>query len=84
MLMSCVFTLDSVFLQVGSEPIRARQTCVFYSYIVFLVDVKETIYFLGNLCFFSIHVNCFMARDDSHGAKVISECILWVRGLVPL
>ena len=33
--------------------------------------------------FFKIHVNHFMAQDDSTGANVISKCMLWVRGLVP-
>ena len=40
-------------------------------------------YLLGNLPFFKIHVNCFMARDDSPCANAISKCMLWVRGLVP-
>ena len=38
---------------------------------------------LGNLLFFKIHVNRFMAQDDSPGANVISKRMLWVRGLVP-
>ena len=54
-----------------------------YSYIVLLIYVNESIYLYGNLPFFKIHVNRFMAQDDSPGAKVISKCILWVRGLVP-
>ena len=33
---------------------------------------------------FKIHVDHFMAWDDSPGVKVISECMLWVRGLLPL
>ena len=45
--------------------------------------VDETIYLLGNLPFFKIPVNCFMARDDSPCASVISKCMLWVWGLVP-
>ena len=53
------------------------------SYIVLLIYVNETIYLYGNLPFFKIHVNRFMAGDDSSGAKVISKCMLWVRGLVP-
>ena len=36
-----------------------------------------------NLPFFKIHVNPFMAWDDSPGAKIISKCVLWVGGLVP-
>ena len=43
-----------------------------YSYIALLIYVNETIYLLRNLPFFKIHVNHFMARDDSPGAKVIS------------
>ena len=54
-----------------------------YSYIVLLIDVNETMYLLGNLSFFKTRVSHFMARDDSPGAKVISQCMLWVRGLVP-
>ena len=57
---------------------------MFYSYIVLLIDVNETMYLLGNLPFFKTHVNRFMARDDSPGANVVSKCMLWVRGLVPL
>ena len=88
MLMNFVFTLDSVFLQVvsteDSELIRAQQTSMFYSYIVLLIYVNETIYLLGNLLFFKNHVNHFMAWNDSTGTNVISKCMLWVRGLVPL
>ena len=40
--------------------------------------------FLENLPFFKIHVNHFMARDNPHYASVISKCMLWVRGLVPV
>ena len=39
-------------------------------------------YLLGNLPFFKIHVNYFVAQDNSPGAKAISKCMLWVRGLV--
>ena len=34
--------------------------------------------------FLKIHVNHFMAQDDSFCANVISKCMLWVRGLVSL
>ena len=40
------------------------------------------LYLLGNLPFFKIHVNHFMAWDNSPCASVISKCMLWVRGLV--
>ena len=52
-------------------------------YIVILNYVNETMYLYRNLTFFKIRVNRFMAGDGSPGAKVISKCILWVRGLVP-
>ena len=42
------------------------------------------LYLYANLPFIKIHVNHFMARDDSPGDNVISKCMLWVRGLVPL
>ena len=67
--------------------IRTQQTSMFYSYVVLLIYVDETIYLLGNLSFFKIHVNvssCFMAWNDSTCASVISKCMLWVRGLVPV
>ena len=41
-------------------------------YIVLIIYVNETIYCFGNLPFFKIHVNPFMARDDSPSANVIS------------
>ena len=37
-----------------------------------LIYINEMIYLLGNLLFFKIHVNNFMARDDSPAANVIS------------
>ena len=73
MLMCYVFTQDSVFRLVppkGSE--LTRQTSMFYSYLFLLIYVNETIYLLGNLPFFKIHVNHFMAWDDSPAASVIS------------
>ena len=55
---------------------------VLYS-VVLLIYVNDTIYLYGNLPFFKIHVNHFMAQDDSPGVNLISECMMWVRGLVP-
>ena len=37
-------------------------------------------YLLGNLPLFNIHVDCFMARDDSPCASAISKCMLQVKG----
>ena len=53
-----------------------------YSYSVLLICVNETVYLFENLPFFKIHVNRFMARNDSPGANVVSMHV-WVRGLVP-
>ena len=82
MLMYYAFTPDSVFKSVlpnDSEP--TRQTSMLYSDIVPLIYVNETLY--GNLPFYKIQVNNFMAWDESSGAKIIPKCILWTRGLVP-
>ena len=40
-------------------------------------------YLHGNLSFYKIQVNRFMAWDESSGAKIITKCSLWMRGLVP-
>ena len=82
MLMYYAFTLDSVFKLVppkDSEP--TRQTSTLYSYIVLLIYVNENLY--GNLPFFKDSCQSFNGLDDSPGAKIISKCILLVRGLVP-
>ena len=60
-----------------------QKTSMFYSYIVLLIYVNETIYLLGNLTFFKIHVIPFMAQDNSSRDSVISKCMLWVKGLEP-
>ena len=75
---------SSHFLLRDSEPIMAQQTSTFYSFIVLLIYVNESIYLLGNLPFFKIHVNPFMAQENSPCASVISKCMLWVRGLEPV
>ena len=56
----------------------------FFMEMFFLNYVNEAMYLLGNLPFFKIHVNQFMAQANSPCANVISKCMLWVRGLVPL
>ena len=84
--MNYAFTLDSVFLQDGSHYdsglVRAQQTSMFYSYIVLLIYVNETI-FTWKPIFLQDSCQCFTARDDSPCAHVISNCMLGVRGLVP-
>ena len=64
----------------GSE--LTWQTSMIYSYIVLLIYVNETIHLYGNLPFFKVHVDHFMAWDDSPDAKIIMSegpgAILWV------
>ena len=82
MLMSYVFILNFVFLQVSSTQNKQwlNKSVWFTHTIVLLTYVNETIYLLGNLPFFKIHVNHFMAWDDSPCSNVTSKCMLWVRG----
>ena len=61
-----------------NKPVRFTLANVLFSY------VSETMYLLRYLPFFKIHVNHFMAHDDSPCANFISKCMLLVRGLVPL
>ena len=49
-----------------------KPVCFAYENIL-LSYVKKDLHLLGNLPFFKIHVNCFMAWDDSPGANVISK-----------
>ena len=75
MLMNYVFTLDSDFLQVGlpktqnclDKPVCFTHTNILLSY------ANETMYLLGNLPFFKVHVIHFMAWDDSPCANVTSN-----------
>ena len=84
MVMNYVFTLNSVFKLVPPKTRNPfHKPACFTQTVVPLIYVNETIHLLGNLPFFKIHVNHFMAWDDSPDAKITSECILWVRGLVP-
>ena len=85
MLMNYVFTLDSVFKLVLPKTQNQLDKPVCFTHkIVLLIYVNESIYLLGNLPFFKIHVNRFMAWDDSADANVISKSTLWVRGLMLL
>ena len=84
--MNYVFILDAIFLQVRSpksQNVLDKPVCFTHGNVL-LSYVNETIYLLGNLPFLKIHVNHFMAWDDSSYASVISKCMLGVRGLVPV
>ena len=83
--MNYVFTLDPVFKSVLPKTQNLLDKPVCFTNAVFSqAMLNETMSLLGNLPFFKIHVNHFMARDNSLYANVISECMLWVRGLVPI
>ena len=64
MLMTYVFTLDSVFKSVSPKTQNLDKPVCFIHTIVLLIYVNESIYLLGNLPFFKIHVNLFIAWDD--------------------
>ena len=72
------FTPDSVFkLVLPKTQNRLKPVCFTHANV--LLSYVSELYLLGNLPFFKIR---FVARDNSPGAKVISKCLLWVRGLV--
>ena len=66
MLINYVFTLDSVFKLVPPKTQNQldKPICFIHANVL-LSYVNETMSLLGNLPFFKIHVNCFMAGDDS-------------------
>ena len=88
MLMNYVFTLDSVFKLVlpktQNQYVLLDKPVCFTHANVLSSYVNETTALLGNLPFFKIHVNHFMARDNLPCANIISKCMSWVRGLVPV
>ena len=55
---------------------RLEQNSMFSSYLVLLIYVKEMIYLPGILPFFKIHVNQFLAQDDSPAANVTSRHVV--------
>ena len=74
--MDYALTPDSVFKLVppnGSEP--TSQTSMLYLDIVSPNLCKQN-YLYGNLPFYKIQVNRFMALDESSGAKIIPKYIL--------
>ena len=77
MLMCYTFTPDSSFKSLLPKTQNRLDKLVCFTMLMKL-------YLLGNLPFFKIHVNHFVARGDSPGGNFISIRMLWVRGLVPL
>ena len=83
--MNDIFTLGSVFKSVPPKTQNRLDKPVYFTHAdVLLSYVIQIMYLLGNLPFFKIHVNHFMARDKSLCVNVISKCMLWVRDLVPV
>ena len=83
----CIYLRLSFFKLVlpnSKNPQELNRPVCFTNGNVLLSYVNETMYLFGNMPFFKIHVNCFMAWDDSPCANVTSKCMLWIRGLVPL
>ena len=71
-------------LQVGSA--KWLRTYLTNQYVILRYcspNLCKRNYLYGNLPFYKIQVNRFMARDESSGAKIIPKYILWMRGLVP-
>ena len=58
---------------------RLEQNSIFSSYLVLLIYVKEMLYLPGILPFFKIHVNQFLAADESPAANVISRHVMGER-----
>ena len=87
MLTNYVFTLDPVFKLVLSKTQNLLDTPVCFTHANVLLSYLRmlmSLYLLGNLPFFKIHGNHFMAQDNSPYASVISKYMLCVRGLVPV
>ena len=83
MLIYYAFTPNSVF---KSVPPFGLRTYLINQYVILRYcssNLCKWNYLYGDLPFFTIQVNHFMAQDKPFGAKVIPKYILWVRGLVP-
>ena len=80
----CIY--PKLCLQVGLTKTQNqldKPVCFTYTNVL-LSYVNETVSLFGNLPYFKIHANHFMVWDNSPCANVISKCMLWVRGLMPV
>ena len=78
----CIYS--KLCLQVGS--VSWLRTYLTNQYVILRYcspNLCKQNYLYGDLPFFKIQVNHFMAQDEPVGAKIIPKCIFWVRGLVP-
>ena len=83
MLICYAFTPDSVF---KSVPPFGLRTYLINQYVILRYSSSKLCkwnYLYGDLPFFKIQVNHFMAQEKQFGAKIIPKYILWVRALVP-
>ena len=83
----CVLLMEMLFLRYVNETIYLLWNLLFFK----LIPVLPIFFFFlfSNLGLImaqqtSIHVNCFMAGDDTPCAILSQKCILWERGLVKL
>ena len=77
------FTPNSVF---KSVPPFGLRTYLINQYVILRYcpsNLCKWNYLYGDLPFFKIQVNPFMAQDKPFGVNIIPKCILWVTGLVP-
>ena len=78
----CIY--PKLWLQVGFTS--WLRTYLTNQYVIFKYcspNLCKRNYLYGNLAFYKIQVNRFLAQVDSSGAKIIPKYILWMRGLVP-
>ena len=83
MLTYYAFTPNSVFKSVLPFGLRIY---LIHQYVILRYcssNLCKWNYLHGDLPFFKIQVNHFIARDKPFGAKIIPKYILWVGGLVP-
>ena len=79
-----LYIYPKLCLQVGSAFwLRTYLTDQYVILRYFSSNLCKWNYLYGDLPFFEIQVNHFMAQDEPFGAKIIPKCILWMRGLVP-
>ena len=67
---------ELVFLKRWAANGSANQYVLLMKMFFLISCINEPLYLLGNLPIFKIHVNCFMARDDSLSTNSISKCLL--------
>ena len=76
----CIY--PKLCLQVGSTSLlRTYLTNQYVTLRYCSPNLCKRNYLYGDLPFFKIQVNHFMAQDEPFGAKIITKYILWVRGL---